>query len=451
MEELIEEMDEERLLRLYTEPSFFVEQIIGVTPYDYQSKFLDTEERFRCFVSGRQVGKSRAVAWLALHRFATRQNHNVFMFSPTERQAVELFHKTVKAEIEESDLDIDEEWGVTHETKTMIEGTNGSRIVSMPAAGDGSTIRGFTAHTIIVDEAAFIEEEFFKEVLGPMLMTTDGEWVLTSTPYGARGFLYDKFHDENWFSQQVSSYDNPNADPDFIDNELADGMSKMQYKQEILGQFEPAQDAFFDPETIKRNVALDEVDGVGSRCYMGVDPARFGKDYSAFVCVDNMGQVFHIESTNQKPLTDAMGRVRRLNSIYGFERIYVDENALGGGLLDDLQEDLRNVEGFKFSRTSRPAVYQHLKKMLEDDELTLPDHRRLKRELLEMQHRITSAGNLQVHHPDDGHDDHADALALALAAWHDNAPKERTTQAYDFADYRRSGSREGRQAYSFDL
>jgi hypothetical protein len=53
-----------------------------------------------------------------------------------------------------------------------IEFSNGSRILSLP--GCERTIRGHTAHLIIIDEAARVEDKLYQEALFPMTGATDG-------------------------------------------------------------------------------------------------------------------------------------------------------------------------------------------------------------------------------------------------------------------------------------
>ncbi len=48
---------------------------------------------------------------------------------------------------------------VVRKTRTQLHFTNGSKIVALPCGRKGRTLRGATAHFVIVDEAAFVPEE----------------------------------------------------------------------------------------------------------------------------------------------------------------------------------------------------------------------------------------------------------------------------------------------------
>ena len=95
----------------------------------------------------------------------------------------------------------------------------------------------------------------------------------------------------------------------------------------------------------------------------------------------------------------------------------MDQNAVGGGVVDLAEEGLSNVWPVTFSSKTKQAMYQNLKRMLEAEEITLPnDEPRLVNELTSLEYSFTTTGILKVEHPPGGHDDHADALALAAFA-----------------------------------
>ena len=76
---------------LREKPSLFVENICGVEPFDYQKDFIDADARHRVVSSGRQVGKSRMAAWLALHHAITHAHEQVLITAPSLRQSSLLF------------------------------------------------------------------------------------------------------------------------------------------------------------------------------------------------------------------------------------------------------------------------------------------------------------------------------------------------------------------------
>jgi Terminase-like family. len=408
--------------RLLDEPSYFVEHYIGIEPFEYQKDFMDNNSNRKAFVSGRQVGKSRSVAWYALWKAVTYPGSEILITAKAQRQSMELFNQ-VKKEMRSSEAS-DEEWGVEKDTRTEIHFMNGSRIVCLPVGRDGSNIRGYGTDLVIVDEAAFVKDEIFQEVLSPMLAVGENEFILLSTPFGKKGFLYQKFDDDDWYTKQVPTSANPQVGDDFIE-EQRENLTPTQFKQEILGQFVESSDSFFQREELMNCVTDDMVDSTSSIKFMGVDLAAQGTDASVYVCVDDDGNVFHIEEKSEAPLTDAMGRIRELDSIYNFTKIMIDSTGLGEGVVDQVKEELgRKVRGFKFTNEKKQSLYNNLKNTFQNGEIKfyyIPGKNDLSgnkmfNQCLDLTYSYTSSGKIRIEHPSGGHDDYSDALALAVWA-----------------------------------
>lgn len=412
-------VDAERLL---DEPSYFVEHYIGEEPFGYQKDFMDNDSKRKAFVSGRQVGKSRTAAWYALWKAITYSGSEILITAKAQRQSMELFNQ-VKKEIRMSDM-TKEQWGVARDTRTQIEFQNGSRIVCLPVGQDGSNIRGYGTDLVIVDEAAFIKDEIFQEVLAPMLAVGDGTFILLSTPFGKKGFLYEKFNDDDWYKKQVPSSANPLIEDKFIE-EQRQQLTSTQFKQEILGQFVESSDSFFTRDELMNCAVETNVEREDGMTFLGVDLASQGGDSSVYVCLDDEGNLFHIEEKENAPLTDAMGRIRELDAYYDFTKIKVDATGLGEGVVDQVKEDLgRRVDGFKFTNEKKQSLYNTLKNALQDGDISYeyipgkndrPENKMVN-QCLDLTYSYTSTGKLRIEHMSGGHDDFSDALALAYWA-----------------------------------
>lgn len=428
--------DPEKVQELRDTPSLFVDEVLGVEPFDYQSGVLDCEEDRIAFVSGRQVGKSRTASWMALHHALTNEDATVLITAPTQRQSSELF-KQVKKEMQQAEDDNhipEDAWGTERKTRTVIEFQNGSRILCLPTGDEGANIRGYTASMVIVDEAAFIDDEVFYQVLLPMLAVTDGTLALLSTPYGAKGFLYDAFSDdleEDYFTKQVPSYQSPLVDEKFIANQQSQ-LSSMDFKQEILGKFVESADALFEAEVIEKCIDNDAISqDTSGRCFLGVDLARHGEDESVYVSIDMEGNVFSIQSDAESDLHEAIGHIKHLHNEFNYDRIYIDETALGGGVVDVLKNDLNSytVNGITFSNKKKRSLYKTLQTKMEGREVRLPDNSTLKKQLLDLEYEFTTNGKLKIEHPDGGHDDYTDALSLAVWGYEKGGKVRQTSPA----------------------
>jgi hypothetical protein len=418
--------------RLLQEPSYFVDRYCDVSNdsddvpdkvFDYQADFMDHPSNRKAFVSGRRVGKSRTAAWLALWKAVTFSGAEILLTAKAQRQSMELFNQ-IQKEIRTSDVS-EEQWGIVRETRTEIDFDNGSRILALPVGRDGSNIRGYGSRNnmIIVDEAAFIPDAVFQEVLSPMMAVGSGEFILLSTPFGKKGFLYERFNDPDWYTMQVPSSANPLIDQKFID-EQRKNLTNTQFKQEILGQFVEAANSFFTREELM-NCTSESVDQDGDLTFLGVDLASSGQDESVYICIDDEGNVFHIEHTSEKPMTDAMGRIRELDAFYDFSKIVIDSTSLGQGVVDQVSEDLGNkVEGFKFTNEKKQSLYNTLKNELQNGNLQFEyvpgksdkPGNKLVTQCLDLEKSFTSTGKMRIEHPPNSHDDFSDSLALAVWA-----------------------------------
>jgi hypothetical protein len=409
--------------KLLDSPSYFVQHYIGEEPFEYQEDFMDEENDRKAFVSGRRVGKSRTAGWLALWKAATFSGAEVLVTAKAQRQSMEMFNQIVN-EITDSRVS-KEEWGIVNKTRTEINFDNSSRIIALPVGRDGSNIRGYGGrdNMIIVDEAAFIDDSIFQQVFSPMMAVGNGDFILLSTPFGKKGFLWERFNDDSWHTVQVPTSANPLVPDSFIE-EQRKNLTNTQFKQEILGQFDEASNSFFTREELM-NCVEEDVKRDSETTFLGVDLASSGADESVYVCIDGNGNIFDIEHTSDKPMTDAMGRINDLDTFYNFDKIVIDSTSLGQGVVDQVKETLGNkVEGFKFTNPKKQNLYNTLKNELQENNISYehipgksdrPENKMVS-QCLELERSYTSGGRMKIEHPPGGHDDFSDALALSVWA-----------------------------------
>lgn len=408
--------------RLREEPSYFVEQVIGLDVFSYQKEFLDTDDRHFVIASGRQVGKSRMCAWRALQHAVTHAGAQVLITAPSLRQSSLLFD-TLYSEIDNSGLS-DADWGIERDTQTIIEFDNGSAIHCLPTGRNGDKIRGFSADLVIVDEAAFIDDSIFEDILQPMLLATGGSMILASTPWGTSSFFYRKFNnaqydDNQWGRLRVHSRENPLIEDDDIE-ELKEGKTEAQIDREIRGQFTEDSAQFFPEDAIVS--CFGTATGTPAAdvpTYLGADIAAAGDDQTVMYALDDTGNVFHTEVHGSMGVLEAADRIEVLDSSFGFSEIVIDRTGLGQGTLEKLTDSGqidRKLRPEYFSIQTKTKLYQGLKTALQRQLLALPDNSTMHKQLADISASKTSAGNLKFDTRQREHDDHVDALALAVSA-----------------------------------
>ena len=399
--------------------------------YDYQKKFLLDESRRIAFRSGRQVGKTTCCAIKAIHHALNGEKRVVIILSPSLRQSSLMFRK-VRAYLKHDfvfDL-------LESESQTRVSFSNGSEIHCLPG-NNPDTVRGFSPTMKIDDEAAFIKDDVFVSS-DPSLIATKGIHIMTSTPFGKRGRFYQAFSSDAWSKYHIPSMMSPLITEDDLKAARAE-KTELEFKQEYEGEFLEEMDTYFSRDLVLDCVddTLQELDDArGRRCnyFLGVDCARYGLDETVYTILEEDStsrlSIVKIISTSKKPITDIIGRVKFLHEHFNFTGIYIDSSSLGGGAVDSLIDSglpikslivnrKQNIlhDSVQFTLQNKEEIFKNLKLMMEQGKLTYPKHNKLIQQLCDMQYEFTEAGHLKLHHPDRGHDDFPDSLALACAAY----------------------------------
>ena len=400
--------------------------------------------------TGRQVGKSTVVAEKAVRFALGNVGVVILVIAASQRQAGLLFDKV------RGTLELHEGESIFKEppTLTKILLTNGSKILCLPAGKTGHFIRGYTVDLLIADEAAYIPEIVWNSVI-PMIAvsrkTRGFGWLfLLSTPFGKGGFFYNSFSDPDFRQWHVSSEDCPRIPRSLLLKEKK-RMSKVAYAQEWKGEFMEDWDQFFPTDLLRRQMTFIEWDRgqrwVGSCFYLGVDVARYGGDENAFVIVELMPGIHGKDrlravkclTTERVSTTDTIGRVRELDRVWNFRKIFVDDAGVGGAVTDVLQDKLgkRKVQGLNNASKSieiqgeerRKAVlkedlYSNVLVLLEQHQLELISDLKLLRSMrsITFEYSEKIAGRVRIF----GDYSHL-AEALVRACW---CVKERGLSVY---------------------
>ena len=378
--------------------------------FDYQHKLIQAGDNANVFKAavkpGRQVGKTVTGGAIAAERALS--GHDVMILGPFEDTVKEMMEAATNhlRNAEEQGLTL----GTEQRNKTDWQFINDGRLRARTVGSNGTQIRGKNPDVVLVDEAAYIKSDIFQEVIEPFFSTHDAyEYYLFSTPAGKSGYFYEKVaHDDSFLSPHWPSEISPLIDDEFL-AEKRQELDSLTFAQEYRGEFVDEADAFLPYDVVQPCVGDPELHG---ETWLGVDVARKGKDRTVYTQIDANGNVRVLDSEEQSTIPGVAGRIKALHREHDFAAVMVDENAVGGGVVDDPAiQDI--VQGVTFSTKTKHQMYQQLKTAFEAEELTLPNHRRLVDELTSLRFEFTQNGYLKVGHPDGGHDDFADSLALA--------------------------------------
>ena len=221
------------------------EQAFGVSPMPYQVDVL-TETRNTLLLKGRQIGATQAMAAAAIHCARSKEGSLAAVISPSLRQSTEI---CTRARIGLWQLGEK----LRQDSTSLLRLENGSRIISLPGSARG--IRGYPVDFLVLDEAAWIDDETFTAARA-MTAATGGRIVVQSTPGSPSGFFYDLATEtpEAWRRLVVRSDEASTIDPEFLARERRE-MTAALFAQEYLAEFasiESTVGAIFHPDDIAR-------------------------------------------------------------------------------------------------------------------------------------------------------------------------------------------------------
>lgn len=199
---------------------------MGVDPRPFQRELLSSTSQRCIAMCSRQLGKSTSAACLAWDGFL--RGLTVVCIAPTEKQAKEFLLR-VK---EFRDADPFAPSGINF-LKTEVNAPNmRGRIVAMPAT---DSARGFTADILILDEAAYCDDETIAAVL-PLRNKITGRLIVLSTPNLREGWFYERWTQPGDYHKIFGHYREVPELRDLIERERQD-MSAQRFAREYECQF----------------------------------------------------------------------------------------------------------------------------------------------------------------------------------------------------------------------
>lgn len=397
-----------------------VEELFNFSPTDYQAELLDYHEQQAKTQAapkkGRQVGASLVGSALAADYALWNPGEDVLITSAKQDPADELFNKFTH-HYKNSDLSL-KQLGVVEDNKTEWVFDHGTRVLTRTLGQGELSQRSLSPSFVIVDEAAYASDYHLSEVVEPFFITHEEyEYYLFSTPKGKSGYFYHAVEGNNsaqWFSPHWPTEISPFADQEYLERKRKE-KDATSFAQEYNGEFADTGEVWI-PSDLFRSCVTETVDNSRELLYLFVDVARQGDDRTVYLMMGQSGVVRNIWAEQSSTVPGIIGRIKSLHTEHGFEAVGVDENAVGGGVVDD--RGLQDImQGVKFTTQTKDKMYRTLKTNLEAGEITIPAdvdyYTKLEKETTGLEFDYTQNGYLKVSHPPGGHDDFADALAGA--------------------------------------
>lgn len=368
-------------------------------PHPGQRQVIDGAARFNVLECGRRFGKTKLGLYVASQLAARGQP--VAWFAPTYKYLPEVWREA------ERTLKPLEPKIHVQDRRIEIPATGGVWdfwSLDQPDAG-----RGRKYKRVVIDEAGIIRdlEIAWTEAIRPTLADLKGDAWFLGTPKG-RNFFHRLFArgeagEEGWRSWRLPTTANPYIDPAEIEAARRD-MPPAAFDQEFMGI--PADDGGnpFGLDAIRRQTRQ----GLSRRppVAIGGDLAK-SQDYTVVCGLDALGDCCLLERWQ----SDWGQTRRRLLDMIGDVPALLDSTGVGDPIVEDLARDRWNIEGFKFTSTSKQQLFEGLAAGIQRGEISFPEGW-LTAELSNFEYEYVRGG-VRYSAPAGLHDDGVCALALA--------------------------------------
>ena len=320
------------LLGALRDPVKFAEVLCGAALWPHQVEVIRSAARYRILCAGRQAGKSRLFAVMALHKAFSQPGAVILIISAGETAAQRLLAE-VSALASSPLLTA----SVTDETKGTVTLSNGSQILSVPASQ--KQIRGWAIDLLIMDEAGFIDPAIWRAAEPVIIARPGSKVIMCSSPWGSGEHFFRQMWQRGTDSPDAmyEAWHWPSSISPLVDKKLLDEIRKREgdayFNREYLALWEDDAGAFLTEEEISSAVASYELvppERAGAwspwdrwterreRCYTaaaGVDWA-YSRDAQALVLISALddGQLNHGPGA---PLLPAVARVRVQDTLRG--------------------------------------------------------------------------------------------------------------------------------------
>lgn len=323
--------------------------------------------------------------------------------------------------------------------RTVIWFRNGSQMVALPCSPN--LLRGYTAHQVLADEAGFFRDDeiIFYNVLYPMLATTNGTLIASSTPWATKSVFYqmckDSKLDKIWSRHHITWRDVVAAGlmtQDFVD-EMRQVSPPERFIREFDAEFSEDVDAYLPQELIVSCIWTDVWHDLNPRQIyypfestprgqfaVGIDLGEI-HDHSVVSVVERwngrIGLVHCHQFLLNTPYATVIGYTKALcDRFQAVEKVLVDATRESYVVRDMQAAGITQVTPIVFSLQSKQEMAKYLKEAMQLKTFALPYDPDVIAELNLEKFEITKDGNVKFHHDEGTHDDRFWSIALAVYA-----------------------------------
>jgi len=384
----------------------------GFTPHTKQramvNEIISSAAKYHVACVGRQFGKSLMAINLSLYWMINNGPVKVLWVSPVYSQTTKVQKELMQA-IGGSGIVKN-----CNYSDNYIRLKNGSEIL-FRSAEKYDNIRGLTVDYGILDEAAFMKEDAWKEAIKPVFLVKGKKVLFISTPKGKNWFhelfqLAKSTDYTNYKAYTGSSYDTPYIAIEEIED-AKKTLPPNVFQQEYLAKFIDSGGEVFS--NLDKNT-FTQYPRPNGKVYCGIDLGK-QEDFTVATFQDSAGQVVDIYRANNKEWTamvnDIMQLVRRYSAT-----VMVEVNSIGDVIYEQIKNQWQDTHPFVTTSKSKNEMIEGLILDMNESTVRIPDGQLFPWLLSELEVFTYSYNpktrSIKYGHPTGLHDDCVISLAI---------------------------------------
>lgn len=346
-------------------------EVEGFTPTKKQKQIIDacTDETTKYIVGcfGRQAGKSFTAQNLIL-KWALEDNGSVSMWvSPVYSQAKKVFTELTNTI---AGTNLTKSINKSELTITFINGS----VLYFRSGEREDSLRGYTLTYLVVDEAAYIKDNVWTEVLRPTVLVHGKKVLFISTPKGKNWFHSvsmrgnsDEFPQYKTF--HATSFDSPYITKEELE-EAKLSLPDNIYRQEILAEFIDDGGEVFGNLALTTIMSQYSKQETTEKYYAGLDFGR-QNDYTVLIVLNSKGEMVDFYRERQKSwdiiISELLVILRKWKPVG-----YAEVNSIGDVLYETLKKQYPSIQPFVTSNDSKQNMIEDLIMGMNENKIKLP-------------------------------------------------------------------------------
>ena len=385
----------------------------GFRPHKSQRRVIDslieTDAKYHIACISRQWGKTIMAQNMLLYWAINEPNSVILWVSPVYSQANRVQKELVRAI---SNGGIIKQNNYSSNELTLLNGST----IYFRSAERYDNIRGFTCDYGVIDEAAFIHNDAFREAIEPVFLVRGKRVLFISTPKG-RNFFYDLYQlglspdHPNYVSYRGKSAESPFISHEAI-AEARKTLPEKVFKQEYEAEFiDNGGEVFSGLDQI----TFPKYSAPAGQVYCGIDVGR-AEDYTVATFMDHEGKIVEIYRNNNINWSDMVRDIAERARTYNAQCM-IEVNGVGDPIYEQLKRAWPACEPFTTTNKSKQEIVEGLILDVNEKNIGIPDSKLFAPLYHEMQiftyDYSPKTRTIRYGHPPGMHDDTVMSLAIA--------------------------------------